>query len=133
MLKKYNTTNYISIDGADWRAVGGHGYTVTEDEPQDKLIFDNVSFSEAYDYLSQHCLTGVWTDTSIFRNKPIIVVSYNDAWDEVLYRRFKTISYKRKFVEDHHVSLEWIMKHLSADQCIQYLKDRGMATCPILK
>lgn len=133
MLKVYNVTDYVSIDGADWREVGGYGYGVFDEEPKNELRLDNLTFTEAYEYLSQNCLSGVWNDNTFFRKKPIIRVSYNDALDPVNYRRFNKMSYKREFVEYKDVSLEWIIKHLSADQCIQYLKDRGMTTCPILK
>lgn len=33
--------------------------------------------------------------------------------------------------EKKNVTLEWIMEHLSADKAIQFLKERGMAVCPI--
>jgi hypothetical protein len=96
-------------------------------------VLDNLSFDEVHEYLSQNHLSGVWNDSTFFRNKPTIRVSYNDAWDDVEYRNFDKMSYKREFEEWKYVSLDWIMKHLSADQCIQYLKERGMTACPILK
>lgn len=34
--------------------------------------------------------------------------------------------------QERTISMEELMKH-SADQCIQYLKERGMTACPILK
>lgn len=133
MLKIYNVTDYVSIDGANWRTVGGYGYKVANEKPTDTLILDNMSFSEAYEYLSQNHLSGVCKDCTLFRNKPLIRVSYNDAWDYVQYRHFNTMSYKREYSEWKNVSLNWIIEHLSADDCIQYLKDRGITTCPILK
>lgn len=133
MLKIYNVTNYVSIDNADWREVGGCGYKATDEEPENKLVLDNLSFDEVYEYLSQNHLSGVLDDSTFFRNKPIIRVDYNDAWDFVEYRNFDKMSYKREFEEWRGVSLNWIMKHLSADQCIQYLKERGITACPILK
>lgn len=133
MLKVYLTTNYVSIDGADWRAVGGCGYRATEEELSDQLILDNLTFDEVYEYLSQNYLIGIYDDQTLFRHKPIIQINYSDAWDPVTYRRFNNMSYKTEFEEWKNVSLEWLVEHLSADQCIQYLKDRGMAACPILK
>lgn len=133
MLKKYNVYDYVSIDGADWRTVGGYGYRMFEEEPKNELRLDNQTFDEAYEYLEHNYLSGVWSDVALFGKKPVIRISYNDAWDSVEYRHFKKISYKREFKEDNDVTLEWIMKHLSADQCIQYLKDRVIAACPILK
>lgn len=133
MLKIYDVIDYISIDGARWRSVGGWRYKATDDELENKLILNDVSFDEAREYFADHPLDGVCNDNTFFRNKPTIRVKYSDAWDSVEYRHFNKLSYKREFEEWKNVTLEWIMKHLSADQCIQYLKDRGMATCPILK
>jgi hypothetical protein len=132
MLKIYNVTYYVSIDGADWREVDS-GYKAADEEPANKLILDNASFDEAREYLSNHRIYSVWNDSTLFTNKPLIYIRYEDAWDQVSYRHFKTISYKIEYKEWSNVSLDWIIKHLSADQCIQYLKDRGMAACPILK
>ena len=133
MLKIYNVYDYVSIDGADWRRVGVSGYRASEEQLETTLILDNVPFDEAYEYFSWHALYGVVTDTTLFRKKPVVLIKYNDAWDSVSYKQFKTISYRRKYLEWSEVSLEWIIKHLSADQAIQYLKERGITTCPILK
>lgn len=131
MLKIYDVNDYVSIDGAKWRLVGGYGHIAANEELENKLMLDNATFDEVYEYLEQNYLSGVRNDNTLFRKKPIIRVSYNDAWDTVEYRRFNKMSYKREFKENKNVSLEWITKHLSADQCIQYLKDRGMVACPI--
>ena len=133
MLKVYNVYDRVSIDGAKWRTVGGYGYRVTDEEVKNKLVLDNVTFDEAREFLSQNILSGVWNDSTFFRNKPTVVVSYNDGWDPVSYRHFDTMSYKREFVEDKNVTFEWMTQHLSAEQLIQYLKERGITTCPIVK
>ena len=41
--------------------------------------------------------------------------------------------YKYVYKEWKDVPLNYIMEHFSADKCIQYLKERGMSACPILK
>lgn len=132
MLKIYNVTDYVSVDGADWREVDC-GYRVSDEEPSDIITLDNASFDEAREYLSHHRLDGVWNDRTWIRKKPTIYVSYRNAWDPVCYKHFNTISYKTEYREWQTVSLDWVMKHLSADQCIQYFKERGMTACPILK
>lgn len=134
MLKVYSIKDYVSIDGADWREVGGWGHRVADDtKVPDSINIGQMSFDETYEYLSKNSLCGVYRDSTFFRYKPTIRVNYNDAWDDVAYQRFNTFAYKRTFVEMENVTLEWIMKNLSADECIQYLKDRGMTACPILK
>lgn len=133
MLKVYLVTDYVSIDGADWRAVGVCGYRATEKELSSQLILDDLTFDEAYEYLSRNYLTGIYTDQTLYKHTPLIRINYSDAWEPVVYRRFNNMSYKTEFEEWKNVSLDWIIKNLSADQCIQYLKDRGMAACPVLK
>jgi hypothetical protein len=131
MLKVYYIRDYVSIDGSEWRSVGGYGEKVIDGEPENELRLDNASFNEVYEYLTRHLLSGVWNDTTFFRKKPLIQVSYNDAWDWVEYRHFNTMSYKREYKEWKNVPLKWLMEHASADQFIQYLKERGITTCPM--
>lgn len=131
MLKVYHIHDYVSIDGAEWREVGGYGTKAIDGEPESKLALDNASFDEAYEFLTQHLLCGLYIGTTFFRKKPTIEISYNDAWDAVVYKQFSTISYKREYEEWTNVSLKWIIENLSADQTIQYLKERGITTCPM--
>lgn len=133
MLKIYDVIDYISIDGADWRIVGGYGYKATDKEVENTLVLNDLSFDEAREYLSQNTLRGVCNGSTFFLGKPTIRISYNDAWDDVEYRKFNKMSYKREFKEWEDVSLKWIIENLSADKCIQYLKERGMTACPITK
>ena len=131
MLKVYQVVSYVSVDGAKWRSVGYPWHCCTDEDLGVKLILDKSSFDEAREYLSNHLLDGVWNSSTFWREKPTIVVSYNDAWDSVEYKSFDTISYKNVYTEDKNVTFEWMMKHLSADKVIQYLKERGITTCPM--
>ena len=132
MLKVYHVYDYVSVDGAKWRTVGRYGgYKVTDEEVDTTLVLDNVSFEEAREFLSHTLLDGVWNGSTFFRHKPTIAVSYQDAWDWVEYRHFDRISYKREYKEYQGVSFKWLMDHLTADQFIQYLKERGITACPM--
>ena len=130
MLKVYNYYTYVSVDGADWRRIDG-GHIIREEEPKELLILDNATFDETYDYLSNHIVWNMWRDCTLFRKKPVIEVGYSDALDSVKYKHFKTLSYKKVYREWKDVPLSWLMEHASADQFIQYLKERGITTCPM--
>lgn len=132
MLKVYNYYAYVSVDGEKWRCIDD-GHTIRDEEPTDLIILDNATFDETYEYLSNHIVWNMWHDLTLFRKKPIIEVRYYDAWDSVTYRHFNTLSYKKIYKEWENVSMEWLMKHASADQFIQYLKERGITACPIMK
>ena len=136
MLKIYKVHNYVSIDGADWREVVWSWYMPTEKKASSEPIkteyfLNNASFEEAYAYLQNSPLDGLGPSTTYWREKPRIWVRYDDAWDTVSYKHFNTISYKREYKEWTDVSLQWIMENLPADTTIQYLKERGITTCPM--
>ena len=131
MLKVYNVVSYVSVDGANWRSVGHPGHCCTDEDRDVKLILDNASFAEAREYIGNHFLGGVYNSETFWRNKSVIAVHYRDALDDVVYRNFNTISYKNVYTENKNVTLGWMMEHLSADKVIQYLKERGLTTCPM--
>lgn len=132
MLKVYTVKSYVSINGRDWQRVGFSGYTMTDDNPTEKVILNNATFDECYEYVSQHSLDGIYLDSTLFKKKPIIYIG-DSIFDNHRYDQFDTISYKYVYEEWEDVSLNYIMEHFSADKCIQYLKERGMSACPILK
>ena len=129
MLKIYDVVSYVSIDGAEWRAVGHPGYCCIDEDRDVKIILDDVSFSEACEYIDDHSLDGIYPGTTLWRNKPVICVYYCGVIDDVRYKNFNTISYKKVYTENKNVTLGWLMEHLSAEQTIQYLKERGITTC----
>lgn len=132
MLKVYTVKSYVSINGGDWQRVGFSGYTMTDDNPIEKVILNNATFDECYEYIKDHNLDGIWLDSTLFRNRPIIYIGKN-FYDAHRYNHFNTISYKYVYEEWKDVPLNYIMEYFPADKCIQYLKERGMSACPILK
>ena len=130
MLKIYDVRDCVSIDGAKWRVCGG-GYKVSDEECENLLVLDKASFAEVCDFLNHGNLHGVWNDRTWPRHKPVVRIQYEGAFDLVTYRYFDTMSYKIEYTERNDVSFEWLTKHLTADQFIQYLKERGITTCPM--
>ena len=135
MLKIYQIHNYVSIDGSDYRRVVGSFLAdcqcVALEDCEIKYALLNRTFDDTYECLKSHKLDGLWNDTTFWTRKPIIRVRYADAYDDVVYRYFKSISYIQTYEEWKDVSLEWIINHLPADQAIQYLKERGITACPM--
>jgi hypothetical protein len=132
MIKVYTVKSYVSINGEDWWHIGYDGHSMRDDGLTEKVFFENFTFDECYQYIKEHSLDGIWPSHTLFRNKPILYIG-RSFYDSYKYTTFKTISYKYIYKEWDSVPLTYIMEHFSADQCIQYLKERGMTTCPILK
>lgn len=132
MLKVYRVKSYVSINGEEWEEVGSTGYTVRDDKPTEKIFFENFTLNQCYEYIKEKSLDGIWRSETFFRKRPMLYIGCG-YFSSNSYTNFDTISYKDVYEEWKDVSLDWIMKHLSADQCIQYLKERGVTACPILK
>ena len=136
MLKVYKVHNYVSIDGSPWREVVWSWISPTECKITDKELkgenmLCHTSFDEAYAYLQNSPLDGLYASETFWRHQPRIGIRYEDAYDIVYYNHFDTISYNIIYEEWKDVSLQWIMENLPADQFIQYLKERGITTCPM--
>ena len=132
MLKVYTVKSYVSINGEDWWHVGCNGHTISDENLTEKIFLDNVTFNECYEYVCHQPLDGICPSGTLFKNKPIIYIK-DISFDDYRYDHFDTISYKYVYEEWEDVSLNYIMNNFSADKCIQYLKERGMSACPILK
>ena len=130
MLKVYTVKSYVSIDGSDWKHIGADGYTMRDDNPTEKIFFENFTLEQCHDYLQEKRLDGIWFGYTFFRKKPMLYIG-NGCFDNKAYYSLKTISYKYVYEEWETVSLDWVMKHFSAEQCVQYLKERGITTCPM--
>ena len=131
MLKVYHCYTYVSMDGGDWRRLGDSGYRITDEELSERIILDNASFADTREYLKNNICNAMYNDETFFGHKPIIKIGYSDAWDYVSYKHFDTLSYKIVYKEWKSVTMKWLMEHASADQVIQYLKERGITTCPM--
>ena len=135
MLKVYTRKYYVAIDGGEWFKVDDeyYPYVLCDDqEPATLNILDNITFEECYEWLQEHHLCGVRWDRTLFNKQKIIRVMRNWSWEDWdVYKDFKTISYKRVLTECPDVTLEEIFKHFPADQCIRYMKERGMTVCPM--
>jgi hypothetical protein len=134
MLKVYRIEYYVAIDGGEWHEVydGYHPYVLRDDEePTTCNILNSITFEECHEYLQNHHLCGMHCGIDIFK-RPYIRIRHNWSYDDwETYRRFKSISYKRVFKECPRVTLAEIFKHFPADQCIQYMKERGITACPM--
>lgn len=138
MLKIYDVQSMFQLNNqGEWKSCGYDGYTCKDDNEvqQERIVFNNFSWNQVRDFLKTNHLDGFYNDTTYFRKRPFISISY--SWEisrlELFEDSVDTISYKHVYTERKDVTLDWIVKHCSADKAITYLKQRGINTCPILK
>ena len=137
MLKIYDPIYSVSIDGGPWKRLEDpfdtNWFVTDEDLPETELLLDDVSFQEAYDYLHNKYISGARTCKTIFKGRPQLSLLYFNTIDRKYIKKCKGFSLCAENRLRENVTLDWILKHLEADQAIQYLKERGMEICPIKK
>ncbi len=137
MLKIYDPIYYISIDGGPWERLEDlfdtNWFVTDEDLPETELLLDGVSFQEAYDYLHENYISGARTCRTIFKGRPQLSLLYFNTIDRKYIKKCEGFWLRAKNRLRENVTLDWILKHLEADQAIQYFKERGMEICPITK
>ena len=134
MLKIYRVKKYVSIDNGEWKKIekfGCNTYIMSNDSSSEKIIFKNKSFDECFEFLGNHYINGLSRSESIFRHKPLINVCYSCDFTETSYKSFNTISCKETYTEID-ITFDDMMKTFSAEQTIEYIKERGLNVCPVL-
>ena len=137
MLKIYDPIYSVSIDGGPWKRLEDpldtNWFVTDEDIPETELLLDDVSFQEAYDYLRDNYISGARTCTTFFKDKPQLSLLYFNTIDRKYIKKCEGFCLRAENRLRKNVTLDWILKHLEADQAIQYLTERGMGICPIAK
>ena len=128
MLKAYKVKTYIAVNDKPKKQIFSIGYGLTEGELPD--TFTTIwSFKDCFNHKLP--TPAVKTDTTLFRKRHYVEVEY--AWDDSdRYYNFDSLTIERHY-EPYEITIKELFEDYSADECIQYLKDRGMTTCPVLK
>lgn len=135
MLKIYRTYLQYHTDDGDWDRFGYSGWLCEEESNVEasKSIIENANFKQAFEHFENSPIHGVVACRTYFKHRPYIcLIGAGFVEHTNLYQKdFTSLSIRKITEENKNVTLEWIMKHLSAEETIQYLKERGMTICPI--
>ena len=127
MLNPYKVYTYISVNDEPLCKVESVGYGLAED--------DSLNISET-SYTFQEALTKklptphITTGTTCFLKRPYVKITYSWCHEETYYN-FDHITIQRCKLPWTDATLKDIHDYSSADQFIQYLKERGITTCPM--
>ena len=138
MLKIYNKHHYISINNGPWEQLSGQTTHMLEENGThpECIIYNNISFQECVNFLKRKTIPSMFLSSTSFLHKDIICVHYAyDEWFSTEYMNFDTISYKVTYTENSKYTLSHIINTFPAEQTIQYIKERGIASlaCPLFK
>ena len=136
MLKTYNKKYYYQINGNnEWFRVGDIGQCLMDRDnlPNEELIWDNWNWQMIMDFLKKNTNQYFYRNQTTFRKIPYFYCYDDDYYTSYrfFFGDFETFSYKVTFEECNNITLADIIKCYPADLCVQYLKERGIALCPL--
>ena len=130
MLKVYTRKYWVSINHKEWEQVWLSRDIMTDNPPSEAIVVDKLSFDEFYALLQNGSMDHIRAGKTLFRKRPKIVIEYD--YDRIKrHTHFDSISCKVTYEEIKKPTLYSIVRCFPAEDVIQYLKDRGITTCPM--
>ena len=127
MLKPYKVYTYVSVNDGPKRQIQSVGYGLTEDELP-SVVQISYTFQEA---LTQKLPTPhITTGKTLFFKRPYVKIEYSWCTDDEYYN-FDRITIERRKEPWTEATLQDVHDYSPAEQFIQYLKERGITTCPM--
>jgi hypothetical protein len=128
MLKSYKYKLQISLNGADWCTID-HGNTELREEHElEKIFIENHTFLEAHEWMLHHWHNHWSAGYTLFKKRPKIKIQYGYYTTET-YTKFDTISIRAVY-EERQITMR-DLQYEDVEAVIQYLKERGITTCPM--
>ena len=129
MLKPCKLYTYVSVNDGPKYQIGSVAYGLIEGKLP-VVIEKSFTFQEV---LTHKCNDPYITaGATFFLKRPYVKIEYSWCTEEVYYN-FDHITLESRAEPWENATLKDIHDHSAADQFIQYLKERGITTCPILK
>lgn len=135
MLKIYNSYYMYQLDHGEWNRFGYTGWFCKEesDVTDLKIILKDATFEQAFERFEKKPDHNIFSSRTFILRRPYLHLCKEWLAEpiDLFQKDFSSISIIEINEEKKDVTLKWIMGHLSADKAIQFLKERGMAVCPI--
>ncbi len=128
MLKSYKYKLQISLNGADWCTIDIGHTEVREEHELTKIFIENYSFTEAHEWMLRNLHNHWDAGYTLFKKRPKIKIQYGLYTTET-YTNFNTLSIRAVY-EERPITMR-DLQYEDAELVIQYLKERGITTCPM--
>lgn len=128
MLKSYRYKLQISIDGANWHTIHIDNTELREEHELIRVFMENYSFAEAHEWMLHNWHSHWDAEYTLFKKRPKIKIQY--GWSTIeTYKSFDTLSI-RVVYEERQITMRELQNE-NVETVIQYLKERGITTCPM--
>ena len=137
MKKVVRVVKEYRVNGDKWIDISLWKHIIYKEETECKNKMRKIdNWKDALEYLKNDMLRNSSVEYTIFKRTPYLHL-YNPEnldyeWIDVKEKEFELLEVRLRYIE-YPCSLKELVDLLPANDFIQYLKDRGISTCPMLK
>lgn len=137
MKKVVRVVTEYRVNGDKWIDISFWKHIIYKEEIECENKMRKIdNWEDALEYLKNDMLRNSSVEYTIFKRTPYLHLynpkNWNYEWIDVKEKEFKLLEVRIRYIE-YPCSLKDLVDLLSANEFIQYLKDRGISTCPMLK
>ncbi len=134
MLKPYICRREYKIDDGEWTLLNTYTALLEEDGSDYNSKFqEETAFTFDEVWRSALAFGRIYADKTIFSKRHELWIDDVEHLDpvQVLEEECNYISFRDAREEAPHTTLKYLMNHLPSEIVIRYLKDNGLAACPL--
>ena len=140
MKKIYKTTELFIIGNEEFTiSSSGYFYYLEEEEVKDVEVHFKT-WEQLLEFAQKSASYYIWADKTLFKQRDYVWLCLHGNQSYGMMKVYKetfapfTLVYERFHeVNLKYYSLKELMEKMKADDFIDYMKDRGMTTCPMIK
>lgn len=130
MLKSYKYKLQISLNGDVWNTIHIGDTELREEHELTRVFIENYSFTEAHSWMLRNLHNNWSAEYTLFKKRPKIKIQY--GWSTIeTYKSFDSLSI-RAIYEERPITIKELQNE-DVELVIQYLKERGITACPIIR
>ena len=134
MTQAYEWNLEILWDNCDeWEDTGYSCLTLEKERTsKEDIVLKNANFNDVIKYMKRTSIPCFHVDYTLFKHEPFIRYHrrYYMQEDKKLFKNYiKNISIRLKY-QEKEITLQELFEEFSAEQAIQYIKERGLSVCP---
>ena len=138
MKNIYNKIVEIFIKGVskDWKetSIWYHDVVLDDNEVLDQTTTNTYgTFTECFNAIKDGKIQNAGIGRTLFRNRPQVYLSSADR--DCVYmmteKNYKTVSVLTRFEQRKHLSMSYLMEHLSAEEFTDYVRSHNLVICPL--
>lgn len=135
MLQMYYASTYLLVGDQRFKINRSSSFIRDDQLDEGEFLLKDATWGETKAKIENGELSSImYSATTFWKKRPYISAAGYYCDDDIpkFFENEETrFSVVRVYVLDEYYTMEDVMKHASADQAVQWFKERGLSVCPL--